>query len=110
MASNDLPMCPQCRSALSFVGAWSVRDLWGYTEVRTYECSAHGPVFVRPQTSVADGPDKEPSKEPDDGDRDSLIPAWRKPTPTLNADSVAVPEPESALTSEMCVATQLEID
>ena len=39
------------------------------------------------QSSVADGPEK----EPDDGDCDSLIPSWRKSTPTLNADSVAVP-------------------
>jgi hypothetical protein len=34
-------------------------------------------------------------KGPDNGDRDSLILAPRKPTPTLNADAVAIPEPDS---------------
>jgi hypothetical protein len=38
---NDVPICPDCQSDLSFVGSWSFRGLWGYNEVRTYECPAH---------------------------------------------------------------------
>jgi hypothetical protein len=89
--SNIVPVCPDCQSDLSFVGSWSFRDLWGYTEVQTYECPTHGPIFVSPEISIAHGPDKAAAS----GDRDSLIPVPRKPTPTLNADSIAVPEPDS---------------
>jgi hypothetical protein len=45
--------------------------------------------------SVGHRPDKGVDKSPDDGDRDSLILAPRKPTPTLNADAIAIPEPDS---------------
>ena len=86
-----MPICPDCQRELSFVGSWSFRDLWGYTEVRTYECPAHGPIFVSPEISVAHGP----AKGAVNGDRDSLIPVPRKPAPTLNADAIAVPEPDS---------------
>jgi hypothetical protein len=55
----------------------------------------HGPIFVSPQISVGQGPDKHSDKGPDNGDRDSLIFAPRKPTPTLNADTIAIPEPDS---------------
>lgn len=84
-------MCPGCGSVLSFVGCWSFRGLWGFTEVRTYECPRHGPIFLSPETSVANGP----VMGPVNGDRDSLIPVPRKPTPTLDADAIAVPEPDS---------------
>jgi hypothetical protein len=92
---NDVPICPDCQSDLSFQGAWTFRDLWGYTEVRTYECPTHGPIFVSPQRAVEQGPAQGPAKGPDHGDRDSLIPAPRKPRPTLNADAIAIPEPDS---------------
>ena len=92
---NDVPICPDCQSDLTFVGAWTFRGLWGYNEVRTYECPTHGPVFITPEISIGVGPDKGPDRAPDDGDRDSLISARRKPTPTLNADAIALPEPDS---------------
>jgi hypothetical protein len=92
---NDVVMCPECQGDLSFSGSWSFRDLWGYTEVRTYECPAHGPIFISRQTSVRHGLDKHPDNVPDNDDRDSLIPAPRKPSPTLDAGAVAIPEPDS---------------
>ena len=100
---NDVPICPDCQGDLSFVGAWTARGLWGYNEVRTYECPEHGPVFISPQVSIGHGPDKSPEKDPEkhpekhpeNSDRDLLIPAPRKPTPTLNVGGIAVPEPDS---------------
>jgi len=71
------------------------RGLWGYDEVITYECPPHGPIFISPEPSIGIGPDKGLDKAPDQGDRDSLIPARRKPNPTLNADAIAIPEPDS---------------
>jgi hypothetical protein len=92
---NHVPLCPDCQKELSFVGAWAFGGLWGYSEVRTYECPAHGPIFLKAQLSIEHGRDKGPDKSTDNGDRDSLIPAARKPTPTLNADAIAIPEPPS---------------
>ena len=92
---NDRSICPDCQSDLSFVASWTCRGLWGYNEVRTYECPAHGPIFVGPQRPVEDGPGNRPDKGPDNGDRDSLISAPRKPRPTPNADAIAIPEPDS---------------
>jgi hypothetical protein len=77
------------------VGSWTFRGLWGYDEVRTYECPTHGPIFINPQISIGHGPDKRRDKSPNDDDRDSLILAPRKPTPTLNAGAIAIPEPDS---------------
>jgi hypothetical protein len=57
--------------------------------------SPHGPIFVGPQVAVGHAPEKVAEKGPDGGDRDSLIPAPRKPRPTLNADAIALPEPDS---------------
>ncbi len=92
---HKAPICPDCQKDLSFVGAWTTGDLWGYKEVRTYECPTHGPIFLDAQVSVAQGSHKGPDKTRDEGDRDSVILAPRKPTPTLNADAIAVPEPDS---------------
>jgi hypothetical protein len=92
--TNDVPMCPHCRRDPSFLAAWTFRGLWGFNEVRTYECSEHGPIFVSPRTAVG-SPDRRPDKGPDNSNRDSLVPAPRKPTPTLDADAIAIPEPES---------------
>ena len=92
---TDVPICPDCQGDLRFVSSWTFRGLWGYNEVRTYECPAHGPIFINPQLSIGHGPDKGPAKSPDSSDHDSLIPARRKPTPTLDADAVAIPEPDS---------------
>ena len=92
---DDVPICPDCQGDLSFVGSWTFRGLWGYNEVRTYECPTHGPIFIGPQLSIGHGADNAPQKAPDNGDRDSLISARRKPTPTLNADAIAIPELDS---------------
>jgi hypothetical protein len=92
---SDVPICPDCRGTLSFVGSWTCRGLWGYDEVRTYECPEHGPIFVGPHTSDGHSPSKRQDVGPDEGDRDSLIWAPRKPMPTLDADSIAIPEPDS---------------
>ena len=91
---NVVPLCPECRVDLTLVCSWPSRGNWGYDEIRTYECPTHGPVFVTPEVSVGVGPSEVPDQGPDHGDRDSLIPARRKPTPVLNADAIAVPEPE----------------
>jgi len=90
---HDVPICPDCQSDLSFLGSWTFRGLWGYNEVRTYECPTHGPMFLSPQVTVGHGPDKGRDNGSDYGDRDSLISAPRKPRPTLNADAIAIPEP-----------------
>jgi hypothetical protein len=45
--------------------------------------------------AVGHGPDKRADTAPDNGDRDSLVSTPRKPTPTLNADAIAIPEPDS---------------
>ena len=72
--NNDVPICPDCPRDLSFIASWTFGGLWGYNEVRTYECSMHGPIFVSPQVSIAHGPDKVRDDRPrDNGDRDSLI-------------------------------------
>jgi hypothetical protein len=92
---NEVPICPHCQSDLSFVGSWNFFGPWGYNEVRTYECPTDGPIFVSKQLSIGHRPDNRPDKSPDNGDRDSLIPAPRKPAPTLNAGAIAIPEPDS---------------
>jgi hypothetical protein len=94
--NTDLLRCPDCSRELTFVASWTVRGRWGYDEIRTYECPSHGPIFVRPETAaVADHSDKRSGRSPDDTDRDSLISVPRKPKPSLNADAIAVPEPDS---------------
>jgi len=93
--NGTVRVCPDCQRELSFVCSWTFRDLWGYTVVRTYECPTHGPIFVGPQTAVVPGPHMSVSeKDPDSSDRDAPIVAPRKPIPTLNADGIAIPEPE----------------
>src|SRR5262245_24430522 len=63
-------------------------------EVRTYECPAHGPIFLSREGSVTHDSDKAaPHAGSDNSDRDSLIWAPRKPAPAPNADEIAVPEP-----------------
>jgi hypothetical protein len=91
---NVVPICPDCQGDLTFVCSWPSLGAWGYDEVRTYECPTHGPIFITPEISVGPEPARAQDKAPDEGDRDSLIPARRKPTPVLNADAIAVPEPE----------------
>jgi hypothetical protein len=93
--TDNVPLCPHCQRDPSFVGAWTFRGLWGYNEVRTYECPEHGPIFVSPPTAAGHGPEVRPDKGPDNDDRDSLVSSPRKPLPTLNADAIAVPEPDS---------------
>jgi hypothetical protein len=93
--ADDLPTCSRCQRALTFVASWTFRGLWGYEEVRTYECPEHGPVFINPPTRLGHGSESRPDHPPDNGDRDSLISVPRKPTPTLNADAIEVPEPDS---------------
>ena len=95
LPAGNVSMCPHCQSDPSFVGSWTFRGLWGYTEVRTYECPEHGPIFVSPRAALGPGPDKALDEDPDNRDRDSLVPAPRKPTPTLNAEAIAIPEPDS---------------
>jgi hypothetical protein len=92
---DNVSICPYCQGDLSFVGSWTFRGLWGYHEVRTYECPEHGPIFVGPQSGVGHGADTRLDNHPDTGDRDSLVPAPRKPAPTLNVDAIAIPEPDS---------------
>ena len=95
MPSDDVPLCPHCQRDLSFVASWTFRGRWGYNEVRTYECAEHGPVFISPTRAVAHGFSPVRDRDPEDGDRASLVSAPRKPTPTLDADAIAMPEPDS---------------
>ena len=93
--SGSVPMCPDCQCELTYVCSWTFRGLWGYKEVHTYECATHGPCFITPQIASTVDASEKPGQRPDDGDRDSLIPARRRPAPTLNSDAIALPEPES---------------
>jgi hypothetical protein len=95
--TDDVVRCPHCQGDLTFVGSWSCRGLWGFNEIRTYECPDHGPIFVSPQIAGAHGPTIASDKGPDDSDRDSLVPVPRKPTPTIDADAIAIPEPDPEL-------------
>ena len=92
--SNVLPFCPDCERDLTFVASWTCRDPWGYREVRTYECALHGPVFITSERAVNTTSARSPDILQDDGDRDSLIPARAKPTPTSNVGAIALPEPD----------------
>ena len=93
--TTNVPICRTCQRDLSFVSSWTFRGLWGYTEVRTYECPEHGPIFLSPPIAIGHGPEKRPHTGPPNGDRDSLISVPRKQTPTPNADAIAIPEPDS---------------
>ena len=94
-SSTNVPNCPDCQSELTFVASWTRRGLWAYDEVQTYECPAHGPLFVIPERSIGVGASPRLGQSRDEGDRDSLIPARLKPTPTLDSDALALPEPDS---------------
>ena len=94
-STDDTLRCPQCQANVSFVASWTCRGLWGYKEVRTYECADHGPIFVSPETTIGHEPSVASAKSLDEGDRDSLVSAPRKPTPIINADAIAIPEPKS---------------
>jgi len=90
---NVVPICPHCQADLTFVCSWPSRGTWGYDVVHTHECPTHGPIFINLETSVGVQQTESPAQAPDQGDRDSLIPARRKPTPVLNTGAIAVPEP-----------------
>ncbi len=96
MSEWAVPTCPDCQRELSFLCSWTFRGLWGWSEVRPYECPSHGPIFVSPEISVAHRPEKAvPDNGPENDERSAPILAPRKPAPTLNADAIAVPEPDS---------------
>ena len=95
MPINRETRCPHCQRDLDFVASWDFCGLWGYYEMRTYECPEHGPIFISPQIAGASIPDPRPAADSEHGDRDSLVSAPRKPRPTLNADAAAMPEPDS---------------
>ena len=88
--------CPRCQSDLTFIGSWTFRGLWGYNEVRTFECPEHGPIFIGAQEPSGYVLDRRPNKAPEEGDRDSLISAPRRPKPTLDADTIVVCEAVTA--------------
>jgi hypothetical protein len=91
---NNPPRCPDCGSDLTFVASWTFRGLWGYNEVHTWDCATHGPLFIS-EDSITGwiSPTFGPSL--DDGDRESRIPARRRPKPTLKSGAIAVAEPDS---------------
>ena len=95
VAPGSSRICAECQSELTFVASWTFRGLWGYDEVYTYECAAHGPVFITPQIATVTDASQRTGQSPDNGDRDALIPARRRPAPTFNAGAVALPEPDS---------------
>ena len=86
--ASERLVCPVCQGQLRFVSRSSP---YGgprlYAEIHQYDCSAHGTVFLTREGIRGHGPenisgDAPPVREP------------RNPTPTLNTDSVAVPEPK----------------
>ena len=92
-----MPKCPECQGELSFVCSWTFRGLWGYDEVLTFECPAHGPIFINPRTPLEQRSENRAETASDNGDlgdRDSLVSAPRKPMPALGADAIAIPEPD----------------
>ena len=80
---------------MTFVASWTVRGLWGYKDVQTWECPAHGPLFINAEDPVKRGACQTLGHGLDDGDRESLIPARRRPKPTLKSGAIAVAEPDS---------------
>ena len=98
MPESDERLCPDCQRPLRFVASWTFRGLWGFNEVRTFQCAEHGPVFVNasPQVSRPHTFGKRRSNVPENGDRDSLLPVPRTPKPTLNSGAIAIPEPDSS--------------
>ena len=94
-APDSSRICAGCQSDLTFVASWTFRGLWGYDEVYTYECATHGPVFITPPIATVTDARQRTGQGPDDGDRDALIPARRRPAPRFNAGAVALPEPNS---------------
>jgi hypothetical protein len=86
--------CPDCGRALTFVASWSHRGPWGYAQVKTYECAAHGPVFVRVAETESGGLGSM-SFTSDNPDLDARVPAPLKPKFPLKSDAIAVPEPDS---------------
>ena len=65
--------------------------------MQTYECAAHGPVFVTPG-AIAEteaGGVGAISLNGDHPDRDAGVPALLRPKFPLKSDAVAVPEPDS---------------
>jgi hypothetical protein len=93
-AGSNTPLCPNCGTDLTFVASWTFRAQWGYNEVHTYECVAHGPLFVSAQDPTRRGGSPTPGPRLDGGDRESLIPARRGPKPTLKSGAIAVAEPD----------------
>ena len=55
-------------------------------DIRIYECPTCGPTYLTYEKSAGG--------DIDSGDRDSLVGAPRKPTPTVNSSAIAVPEPD----------------
>jgi hypothetical protein len=92
---NDTPLCPDCRSEVTFVASWTVLGLWGYKGVQTWECSTHGPVFIGAEDPITRVASQTPGRSFDGGDRESLIPARRGPKPILKSGAIAVAEPDS---------------
>ena len=94
--SHIVPICPDCQADLAFVCSWPSHGPWGYQEIRTYECAAHGPVFIGPETAVPIAPSERTRHASDeDGDRwTPLVSVPRKPAPSLDTAVSAVPEPD----------------
>jgi len=90
------PGCLDCDATLTLVSSWPARGPWGYHEVRVYECATHGLVFVAPPSLGAEAElwGRPYTPPPDDGDRNARVPAHLKPAPALDADAIALPEPE----------------
>ena len=88
-------LCAQCQRELTFVASWTFRGRWGYEEVQTYECATHGPIFIAAQIATGAGASHRIKSGPENGDRDSLIPARRRPAPSLDSDVIALPEPDT---------------
>lgn len=62
LPSDGRPVCPKCHRALSCVASWDFCGLWGYYEMRTYECPEHGPVFISPRTAEPLRPERTTSQ------------------------------------------------
>lgn len=52
LPSDGIPVCAKCQRPLTCEASWDFCGLWGYYEMRTYECPEHGPIFTSPQTTA----------------------------------------------------------
>jgi hypothetical protein len=116
----NLPTCPQCHARMRLVHSMesgtpytgptggsleveinllleslaSVEKGERSVDIHIYECPTCGPIYLTHEKSAGG--------DIDSSDRDSLVGAPRKPAPTINSSSIAVPEPDEDDIDDLC--------